>query len=634
LTDAVNSDNSMGSGEFRTLNEMFLKAVAQHSKPDCFLFKSAGRYQGLSSQDALRRAAALASVLDRLGVARGDRVAILSENRVEWALTDYALLGLSAIPVPIYTTLLEPDIEYILRDSGAKGIVVATELQLQKIINVRPHLPDLKFVLAMDCTKLEGADAECWESSVALALGWPGNAVESFTAKALAAQPEDIATIIYTSGTMGQPKGVILTHANIVSNVQACQERFPLTSKDVGMSLLPLCHILERTLDYLCFWTGTSIAYAESLDALPLNLREVRPTLMGVVPRVLEKIHDRVMDVVGHAPPARQKLFHWAMAVGKQAFPYRLKRRRIPLGLWLKQAIADALIFSKVREQLGGRVAILASGSAPLAMELAEFFHALVLPVYEGYGLTETSPVVSINYPDHTKLGTVGPLIEGVEVQFGEAGQEHDEGAGREILIRGPNVAPGYYHLEEETRAAFQGGWFHTGDLGAMDNEGYLRITGRKKNLFKTSGGKYVSPEKLENLFQSHPYVHQIVVLGEARKFVGALVVPNFARLEDHARAHGLALSSRADLVRHPEIQAFMQQLVDETTRWLPPHERIRQIVLLPEELNMAAGEVSATLKVKRRFVEEKYRGAIEEMFSRHAPPGQGLPEAALRRSS
>ena len=356
LGKVIDSHDGMGSSEITTLNELFLKAVAKHSKPDCFLFKSEGRYQGLPSQEALRQVAALASLLSRLHVERGDRVAILSENRVEWALTDYALLGLGAISVPIYTTLLEPDIEYILRDSGAKGIVVATEPQLAKVVNVWPHLPDLKFVLAMDCAKLQGTGAECWEGSIALERGLATNAVESFTAKALAAQPEDIATILYTSGTMGEPKGVILTHANIVSNVLECAKLFPLTRNDAGISLLPLSHILERMLDFLCFWTGVSIAYAESLDALPLNLREVRPTLMGVVPRVLEKIRDRVMEVVRAAPPARQKIFYWALGVGKQAFPYRLKGQRLPLALRLKHAIADRLIFSKVREQLGGRI--------------------------------------------------------------------------------------------------------------------------------------------------------------------------------------------------------------------------------------------------------------------------------------
>ena len=242
------------------------------------------------------------------------------------------------------------------------------------------------------------------------------------------------------------------------------------------------------------------------------------------------------------------------------------------------------------------------------------------LPVYEGYGLTETSPVIAIDYPGHTKLGTVGPVLGGVELKFGEESPDPEGGAGREILVKGPNVSPGYYHLDEENRVAFEGGWFHTGDLGTMDDEGYVRITGRKKNLFKTSGGKYVSPEKLENLFQSHPYVHQIVVLGAGRKFVGALVVPVFQRLEDHARAHGVIFHTREDLVSDPEIHTFVQQLVNETTRWLPPHERIRQIVLLPRELSMGEGEVSPTLKVKRRVVEEKYREVIEEMFSRHAP--------------
>ncbi len=606
--------------EITTLNELFLKAIGKHSKPDCFLSKIDGRYQGMSSQAVLRKVAALASLFTRLHVEPGDRVAILSENRVEWALTDYALLGIGAIPVPIYTTLLEADIEYILRDSAAKGIVVATDAQLARAVNVRPHLPDLQFVLAMDCSKLEGTGAECWEGSLELEEGLALNAVESFTARALAARPEDTATILYTSGTMGTPKGVILTHSNIVSNVLECAKIFPLSCEDSGVSLLPLSHILERTLDYLCLWTGVSIAYAESLDALPQNLREVRPTVMGVVPRVLEKIHDRVMEAVRAAPPLRQKIFSLALGVGKKAIPYRLKGDGLPLFLHLGYALADKVIFSKVRAQLGGRVRMMASGAAPLARELAEFFHAMNLPVYEGYGLSETSPVISINYPAHTKLGTVGPVLGGVTVKFGDEIHGEDGAAGREILVKGPNVSPGYYHLEEENREAFKDGWFHTGDLGAMDEDGYLRITGRKKNLFKTSGGKYISPEKLENLFQGNPYIQQIVVLGEGRKFVGALVAPVFERLEGMARARGMTFNGREDLTANPEICAFMQNLVNEATCDLPSHERIRQIVLLARELTVADGELSPTLKVKRRVVEERYRTQIEEMFARHAP--------------
>lgn len=616
--------------DFRTLSELFLKAIEKHDKPDCFLSKSAGTYQGLSSRDALRKVAGLAAALERLGVQRGDRVALLSENRVEWALTDYALLGLGAATVPIYTTLLEPDIEYILRDSGAKGIVLATDVQLQKVVNVRGRLSDLKFVLAMDCARAASAGAECWEGTVATdpaGAGWGSELVESFRARALATRPQDVASILYTSGTMGRSKGVILTHANLVANIEACQDLFPLGRHDVGMSFLPLCHVFERMLDYTYFWKGVVVAYAETLEALPQNLREVRPTVMAVVPRVLAKIREKVMEVVRRAPASKQKLFRWALDVGKQYSPYLMEHRSAPAGLRLKHAIADRLVFSKVREQMGGRAATLISGAAPLSPELAEFFCALGLPVYLGYGLTETSPVVSVNCPGHFKLGSVGQVVPGVEVEFGEGSQEPEAGEGREILVRGASVTPGYYHLEEENRESFVDGWFRTGDLGMLDAEGYLYITGRKKNLFKSSGGKYVSPEKLENLFQGHAHVHQLVVLGEARKFVGALVVPNFARLEDYALRRGLPFKNREQLVALPEIRAFMQEQVDEATRWLAPHERIRQIVLLPREFTIDSGELSVTLKVKRRVVEERYQEEIEEMFSRPAPHAQ--PAAA-----
>ncbi len=613
----------MGNAKFSTLSELFLRALEAHDKPDCFLFKAGGQYRGLSSSEALRRVAALAAALERMGVKRGDRVALLSENRVEWALTDYALLGLGAITVPIYPTLLEPDVEFILRDSEAKGIIVATDVQLQKALNIRGKLSRLKFILAMDCAKAAGTGAECWEASVGSELGFGGPFVESFRAQALAARPEDTATLLYTSGTMGQAKGVILTHANLVSNILACQDLFGLGRRDVGMSFLPLSHVFERMLDYTYFSKGVSIAYAESFEALPQNLREVSPTIMAVVPRVLEKIHEKVIETVRQYPPAKQNLFYWALGVGREYLPHRIENRSPSPALRLKHAFADRLVFSKVREQLGGRVETLISGAAPLSRDLAEFFYAIGLPVYEGYGLTETSPVIAVNYPGHVRLGTVGPVIAGMEVKFGEADDDEEAGSGREILVRGPNVTPGYYHLGGENRQAFVEGWFRTGDLGTQDGDGYLTITGRKKNLFKTSGGKYVSPEKLENIFQGHTYVHQIVVLGDKRKFVGALIVPNFARLEKYAREHDIAFTDREELVMLPEISTFMQEQMDEATRWLPPHERVRQIVLLPKEFTTDSGELSATLKVKRRVVEERYRELIEEMFSRHAPQPQ-----------
>jgi long-chain acyl-CoA synthetase len=611
----------MSSSDFGTLNELFLKAIEEHNKPDCLLYKSEGQYRGISSQEALRKAAALASALERLGAKPGERIALLSENRPEWTLTDYAILGMRAITVPLFPTLLEPDLEYILRDSESKGIVVATDTQLRKVLNIWGKLPALKFVLAMDCSSAAGTRANCWEESVESELGWSGPAlIDAFKAKALEARPGDTASLIYTSGTMGQPQGVILTHANIVSNIQSTAQVYPLSPSDVLISFLPLSHVFERMVEFFCFWKGVTIAYVESLETLPENLREVRPTVMAVVPRVLEKIQARVMDSVRQLPALKQRLFYWALNVGKKYVPFLIEGGTPPLGLRLKHALADRLVCSKVREQLGGRVYMLISGAAPLSKDLAEYFYALGLPVYEGYGLTETSPVVAVNCPGRTKLGTVGRVIPGIEVKLSAEEVDAEGRAGREILVRGPSVTGGYYHLEEVNRAAFVDGWLRTGDLGTFDSEGYLKITGRKKNLFKTSGGKYVSPEKLENLFQGDPYIYQIAVLGDGRKFVGALIVPDFARLQAYARSQGISFQNRQELVANPDIQALIRRQVDEATRWLPRHEKIRRFVLLPQEFTIASGELSATLKVKRPVVKERYRAQIEEMFSHHAP--------------
>ncbi len=615
----------MTASDFSTLNELFIKAIEEKDRPDCFLYKSEGRYQSISSREALRKAAALASALERLGARPGERIALLSENRPEWALTDYAILGMRAITVPLFPTLLEPDLEYILRDSESKGIVVATDIQLRKVLSIWSKLPALKFVLAMGCSTVAGTKADCWEGSVESEMGWGGPMlIDAFKAKALDAKPDDTATIIYTSGTMGQPQGVVLTHANIVSNVQSTAEVFPLGPTDVLLSFLPLSHVFERMVEFFCFWKGVRIGYAEGLDTLPQNLREIRPTALAVVPRVLEKIQGKVMDGVRQLPGLKQRLFYWALAVGKQLIPFLLEGRTPPLGLRVKHALANRLVCAKVREQLGGRVGMLISGAAPLSKDIAEFFYALGLPVYEGYGLTETSPVVAVNCPGRTKLGTVGKVIPRVEVKLSDEEIDAEGRVGREILVRGPSITRGYYHLEEVNRSSFVDGWLRTGDLGSFDSHGYLSITGRKKNLFKTSGGKYVSPEKLENLFQGDPYIYQIAVLGDGRKFVGALIVPEIGRLQAYARSQGISFQSREGLVAHPDVQALIRRQIDEATRWLPRHEKIRRFVLLTQEFSIASGELSATLKVKRPVVREKYRVQIEEMFSYHAPQQSG----------
>jgi long-chain acyl-CoA synthetase len=607
-----------------TLNELFLTSIDRHRKPDAFLSKSCGQYRHISSEEALATAAACAKALEALGLETGDRLAIISDNRLEWALTDYAALGLGAVTVPIYPTLLELDIEYILRDSGAKGVVVSTADQLRKVSSVRSRLPDLQFVLVMDAlpeTQDPGGRIEQWWDAVRREQR--PDVIDWFRARAGQTQAEDTATILYTSGTTGTPKGVVLTHSNIVSNIQATIDMFPMGPQDVGISFLPLSHIFERMLDFAYFRQGVGIAYAESFDALPQNLLDVRPTVMAVVPRVLEKVHEKVKETVGKGSGLQQKIFRWAVRAGEAALPYRLEARPLPFGIGLRCRLADRLVFSKIRERLGGRVSVIFSGSAPLSPAIARFFWAIGLAVYEGYGLSETSPVIAVNRPGATRLGTVGPVISGIEVRLGDEFSNDDGVVGREILVRGPNVSPGYYHLDEENRQAFADGWFHTGDLGALDAGGYLTITGRKKHLFKTSGGKYVAPEKLENLFQGHPIVTQALVIGDQRRFVSALIVPNFPRLEIYAKEHHIVFFSREELVSHHEIRAFVERHVETLMAHLPPHERVRQIALLPREFTIAAGEVSPSLKIRRRVVEERYQELIEEIYRRRLPQPQ-----------
>lgn len=610
----------MAPAELQTLNELFLAAVERHLKPDAFLSKREGKYEDLSSVYALQKAAAFAVALERLGVERGDRVAILSENRVEWPLTDYAVMGMGAIDVPIYPTLPATDVEYILRDSKSRAVVVSTAAQLGKILEVRQRLPDLRFTVVMDSLPGEHAAVHLWSHTIQDALSQTLDPERDFCARALAAKPEDVATILYTSGTMGRPKGVILTHANIVSNVHACEPLFSFSSKDRAVSLLPLSHIFERMLEYFLFSHGVSIAYAESAEKLPENLLEVRPTVMAVVPRVLEKVHGKTLETVHQSSGLKQNLFHWAVRTGWSHAESSLNGGKPSFGLKVKHAVADKLVGAKIRARLGGRIRFLISGAAPLAKDLAQFFFAVGIPVYEGYGLTETSPVLAVNYPGAVKLGTVGPVISGVEVRFGGASRDADSEEGNEIIVRGPNVSAGYFNQDEENRQAFTDGWFHTGDLGTLDKDGYLTITGRKKNLLKTSGGKYVSPEKLEGLFQSHPVISQILVLGDSRRFVGALIVPNFDQLEKYARERQLSFATREQITAQPEIRWWVQKQVDEVCQSLAPFERIRQITLLPREFSVDAGELSPTQKIRRFIVEERYRKEIEEIYSRQAP--------------
>ncbi|MGH9436212.1 MAG: AMP-dependent synthetase/ligase, partial [Terriglobia bacterium] len=514
-------------------------------------------------------------------------------------------------------TLPSSDIQFILRHSEARGVILSTAAQLQKVQAVRDGLPGLEFIILMEEAEAPAAGVRCFRQVVQDQLSRTPAPEGDFRARALKAEPQDTATIIYTSGTTGQAKGVILTHANIVSNVKACMPLFDFTPADKLLSFLPLSHIFERMVEYFAFWSGASIAYAESFDALPRNMIEVRPTIMAVVPRVLEKAHAKALEAVRQGSPARRSLFHWARRSGWKYASSRLENRRPGAGLRLSHALADPLVGAKLRARFGGKVKYLISGSAPLSRDIAEFFYAMGLPVYEGYGLTETSPVVAVNYPGAVRLGSVGRVLRNVEVKLGDTPKTEEGKEGREILVRGANVSPGYYKQEAETRAAFQDGWFHTGDLGKMDPDGFLSITGRKKNLLKTSGGKYISPEKIESLFQGHPYAAQMIVLGDRRHFVAALIVPEFQRIEAWARQEGLAFQSRENLVVLPEVCAFMQKQVDDVCRVLAPYEQIHQIALLAREFTIESGELSPSLKVKRFVVEERYRDLIDAIYRR-----------------
>ena len=600
-----------------TLCSLFLDSVDRRARARAFLSKSHGVYAPLSSHGALREVAGFALALEQLGVRPGDRVAILSENRLEWALTDYAILGLGAITVPLYPTLPGAAIDLILRDSGAKGIILSTHQQVEKVMQVRPDPPHLRFVISMDQPAAEAKDVQDWRVVLSRELDRSAKPDAAFRERASRVKPDDIASILYTSGTTGNPKGVVLTHANIVSNVLACYGIIPFGPRDTTLSFLPLSHIFERMLDFYAFWQGVAIAYPESMDTLAQNILEVNPTLMAVVPRVLEKVYEKSLQTARSKPQPVQKLFHWGIRVGHEWALTGFEGRKPPVSLRWRHVLADKLVCSKVRAGLGGRLRFLISGSAPLSREIAEFFFAVGLPVYEGYGLTETSPVIAVNCPGAVKLGTVGKIIPGVEVKLGEHSMDAEGRTGREILVRGPSVTPGYFQRDEENRTAFAGGWFRTGDLGEMDSEGFLSITGRLKNLFKTSGGKYVAPERLENLLQGHRYVSQIMTVGDSRRFIAALIVPKFTLLEEYARGCGIVPKNREELVKHPQVLAFMQQQVDDALRDLAPFERIRQIALIPREFSIEAGELSATLKIKRYIVEEHFRETIEEIYRR-----------------
>ena len=587
-----------------TLSQLFLNTINIYPKDDLMLYKKEGRYLPISTEEFGQRVKFIGLGLKTLGIEAGDKLIILSENRPEWVMTDLANICLGGVTVPIYTSLVPEQIKYIIDDSDAKIVVCSNSGLWQKIEKIKSDLPKVKHYISFEEVAPEGVLSlkQLIDRGKELNQKNP----ELFEQVARKIRPDDLASIIYTSGTTGVPKGVMLTHKNFVSNGKACAAVVPFSRKDRVLSFLPLSHVLERMVVFTYLYKGCSIAFAESVETVGENLQEIRPHIMVSVPRVFEKIYSKVMDNVLASSFLKKKIFFWALKTGRHYSQRKLQKK--PVSTWLekKRKLAHKLVFSKIIEKTGGRVRFFVSGGAPLSKDIAEFFYVMGLIVLEGYGLTETSPVIAVNTLDNLRFGTVGRPIPGVEVKIAEDG---------EILTRGPNVMKGYYKKEVETKEAFEGGWFHTGDIGYFDEDGFLIITDRKKDIIVTAGGKNVAPQPIENLLKTNLYISNAVVVGDKRKFVSALIVPNFEKLEEYANFNNLTFKDRKELINHPQILNFMQAEVERTTLNLSSYEKVKKIVLLEREFEIEKGEITPTLKVRRNIIEKKYKELIDLLY-------------------
>jgi long-chain acyl-CoA synthetase len=593
------------TAEIRTLCDVFLSASSS-GKPELLTSKVGGTWTPISARDFGYTVRALSLGLNALGIQPGERVAIMSENRPEWAMADYAILCAGGWTVPIYPTLPASQIVPLLKDSGAKAIFVSNLEQLGKILQIKAQLGALDHVIIADGHPPAEPGYTTFQAVVD--KGRPNLDMNPgiFEQRAARVKPEDVATIIYTSGTTGDSKGAMLTHGNLVSNIKSSLEVMPITGDAVGLSFLPLSHVFERTLDYAYLYRGASIAYAESVEKLKDNFVEVAPHCFALVPRVYEKVYGRIRDRVEAGSGLKKKLFYWAVKVGKERLAYEERGEKMPASLTRKANLADKLVFSKIRKVLGSRFRFAFSGAAPLSRELAEFFLGAGVVIYEGYGLTETSPVIAVNGPGRWRLGTVGRPIPGVEVVIAPDG---------EILTRGPHVMKGYFNKPEATAEAIDSqGWFHTGDIGHLDGDGYLVITDRKKDLIVLAGGKKAAPQPIENELKRSVFIETPIVLGDRHKFLAAVIVPNFERLREHVASVNWKVDwERLDA--DPQIRRLYQREIDAYNVDKAHHEQIRAFALLSTDLTIADGSITPTLKVKRRVLESRYRKLIEAMY-------------------
>jgi len=589
--------------QMKTLNDIYVN-TCRLERPVALKSKKDGRWVDVSVAEFRDSVRYFSNGLRNLGVKAGDRVAILSENRPEWAIADFAILAAAAVTVPIYPTLLGWQIEYILNDSGAVAVICSTTEQLQKIQEIRGHAPHIHNVIVCDSPEALPLGVKTFRDIVDSGRQRDDGRFDELLARP---KPDDLATLVYTSGTTGNPKGAMLTHGNIASNVIAAQHVLAVGPGAIAMSILPLSHIFERMADYFYLSKGITIAYAENVNKVGENLQEIKPDVFAAVPRLFEKMRERIMNQVATQSASKQKVFRWALKVAEERLPYRVERKPMPLGLKAKSVIADKLVFRKILDRLGGRVKYVFSGGAPLSPELAAFFIGAGVEILEAYGLTETSPGISANTPDHRKIGTVGQVLPGIEVKIAPDG---------EILARGPNIMKGYWNNPESTAQAIDAdGWFHTGDIGEIDADGFLKITDRKKDIIINAYGKNIAPQPLEALLKSSPYVGTPVLIGDRRKYLVALIVPNFDKLERDATGMGVTFRSRQDLVANDRVRELYQREIDRFNSNLDRQEKIRRFALLPRDFTIDDDEITPSLKVKREMIDKKYKDIIDKLY-------------------
>ena len=588
----------------QTLYEMFRESTGRFPDRPCLRFKAQGAYQTYSYSQVLTFIQDLSHYLLSIGIQKGDRIAILSENRPEWAIADLAILVTGGVTVPIYPTLSPSETAFILKDSSCRLLFLSNDEQLNKV--KEPSLNKILFdkeregVLAYTEILLKGK-------------AYGQRDPDALATRLRRIAPADLATILYTSGTTGEPKGVMLTYANLLSNCEACQKVIPISETDIYLSFLPLSHIFERLAGfYLMLSRGACIAYAENLERVADNMREVLPTLIAGVPRFFEKLHDRILQKIEQAPSSKRGLALWALSVGRRKATLRQNRQTASPWLWLQCALAELLVLRRLRQALAPRLRFFISGSAPLSIDLIAFFASFGCTILEGYGLTETSPVVTVNRPGEVKWGSVGQILPGVEVKIAEDG---------EILVKGPNVMQGYYGRPKETEEAFEGDYLKTGDIGYLDKERHLFITDRKKDLIKTSGGKFIAPQKIESLLKSNPFVQEAVVYGDRRPYLVALICPDFETLRIYAEAQGVQAENPQELVKHPKIVSLFDCQLEECQKELARFEKVKRFVLLNRPLTQGDGELTPTLKVKRKTLFEKYKSLLDSLYTED-PPG------------